>query len=142
MSSLRAPLGAPHGRLLARCALLAVLLAATGVLWWALLHGAAVEPAQIIKSAVCNGSNASQGTGTGGSTANAGVSCSDRSLNGFIDAANSLINPVVVAMIAVCPLGCLVGAGALMFGSRRGLLIVGSSIGTLVFVGSIKGIIA
>jgi hypothetical protein len=118
------------------------LLVAVVLLAWVLLHGAGDGLAQIIRGAVCNGSNASQGTGAGGVTANSGVSCSDRSLNGFIDAANSLINPVVVAMIAICPLGCLVGAGALMFGSRRGLLIIGSSIGTLVFVGSIKGIIA
>ena len=41
-------------------------------------------------------------------------------LEGFVNAANALIGPALVAMAAVAPLGCVVGAGALMFGSRRG----------------------
>ena len=45
-------------------------------------------------------------------------------------------------MAAVTPLGCVVGAMMLMFGSRRGMVMVGSSLGTLVFLGSVKGIVA
>jgi hypothetical protein len=63
-------------------------------------------------------------------------------LEGFVNAANALISPALVAMAAVAPLGCLVGAGALMFGSRRGMVIIGASLGTLIFLGSVKGIVA
>ena len=34
------------------------------------------------------------------------------------------------------------GRGALMFGSRRGMVIIGASLGTLIFLGSVKGIVA
>jgi hypothetical protein len=63
-------------------------------------------------------------------------------LEGFVNAANALISPALVAMAAIAPLGCLVGAGALMFGSRRGMVIIGASLGTLIFLGSVKGIVA
>ena len=63
-------------------------------------------------------------------------------LEGFVNAANALISPALVAMAAVAPLGCVVGAGALMFGSRRGMVIIGASLGTLIFLGSVKGIVA
>src|SRR4051794_34797194 len=63
-------------------------------------------------------------------------------LENFVNAANALVSPALVAMAAVAPLGCVVGAGALMFGSRRGLVIIGASLGTLVFLGSVKGIVA
>jgi hypothetical protein len=63
-------------------------------------------------------------------------------LEGFVNAANALVGPALVAMAAIAPLGCVVGAGALMFGSRRGMTIIGASLGTLVFLGSVKGIVA
>jgi hypothetical protein len=63
-------------------------------------------------------------------------------LQGFVNAANALISPALVAMAAIAPLGCLIGAGALMFGSRRGMVVIGASLGTLIFLGSVKGIVA
>ena len=63
-------------------------------------------------------------------------------LEGFVNAANALLSPALVAMAAVAPLGCIVGAGAVMFGSRRGMVIIGASLGTLIFLGSVKGIVA
>ena len=63
-------------------------------------------------------------------------------LEGFVNAANALLSPALVAMAAVAPLGCVVGAGAVMFGSRRGMVIIGASLGTLIFLGSVKGIVA
>ena len=60
-------------------------------------------------------------------------------LEGFVNAANALITPALVAMAAVAPLGCIVGAGAMMFGSRRGMVIIGASLGTLIFLGVGQG---
>jgi hypothetical protein len=66
----------------------------------------------------------------------------ENGLGKFIAAADALLTPAAIAMAAVAPLACLVGAGAMLFGSRRGLVIVGAALGTLVFVVSIKGIVA
>ncbi|MEA2145417.1 MAG: hypothetical protein QOG59_1004 [Solirubrobacteraceae bacterium] len=63
-------------------------------------------------------------------------------LEGFVKPADALITPALVAMAAVAPLGCIVGAGATMFGSRRGMVIIGASLGTLIFLGAVKGIVA
>ena len=63
-------------------------------------------------------------------------------LEGFVNAANALLSPALVAMAAMAPLGCIIGAGAVMFGSRRGMVIIGASLGTLIFLGSVKGIVA
>jgi hypothetical protein len=73
---------------------------------------------------------------------NVGANSNDSGLGRFIDTANGLLDPAALAMAAIAPLACLVGAGALMFGSRRGLVIIGAALGTLVFVVSIKGIVA
>jgi hypothetical protein len=72
----------------------------------------------------------------------AGIPSAAQGLEGFVNAADALLTPALVAMAAVAPLGCVVGAGALMFGSRRGMVIIGASLGTLIFLGSVKGIVA
>jgi hypothetical protein len=50
----------------------------------------------------------------------AGIPENAQGLEGFVNAANALVSPALVAMAAIAPLGCLVGAGSLMFGSRGG----------------------
>lgn len=72
----------------------------------------------------------------------AGVGGTPDGLGGFVQAADALVTPAIVAMAAVAPLACIVGAASLMFGSRKGLVIIGAALGTLVFVASIKGIVA
>jgi hypothetical protein len=72
----------------------------------------------------------------------AGIPKVAEGLEGFVNAADALITPALVAMAAITPLGCILGAGALAFGSRRGMVIIGSSLGALIFLGSIKGIVA
>ena len=72
----------------------------------------------------------------------AGIPDSAPGLEGFVNAANALLSPALVAAAALAPLGCVVGAGALMFGNRRGMPIIGASLGTLIFLGSVKGIVA
>jgi hypothetical protein len=63
-------------------------------------------------------------------------------LEAFVAATNALVTPLLVAVAAVTPIGCILGACMLQFGSRRGLVIIGSSLGALVFLGSIKAIVA
>src|SRR3954447_7292901 len=65
-----------------------------------------------------------------------------KGLEGFVNAANALITPALVAIAAGAPLGCLAGAGGTMCGSRRGMVMIGASLGTLIFLGAVKGIVA
>ena len=69
----------------------------------------------------------------------ASIPATAQGLEGFVNAANALITPALVAMAAVAPLGCIVGAGATMFGSRRGMVMIGASLGTLIFLGVRQG---
>jgi hypothetical protein len=107
-----------------------MLVALAGCACCALLTFRTVIPAaDIIKTAVC--------------TANKKViDCNSGGLDGLTSAADGLVSPALVALIAVCPIACLVGAAAVMFGNRRGLVIIGSALGALVFAGAIKGIVA
>lgn len=111
-----------------RCA--EVLAALAGCACCALLMWrGAIPAADIIKNAVCT---ANQGT----------LDCSGKGLGGLTEAADKLVGPAFIALIAICPIACLVGAGAVMFGNRRGLVIIGSALGALVFAGALEGIIA
>lgn len=116
---------------------LATLLVALAIaLPTAAVASSAVGGPQVIKNAACNGYQ--NGTADDDSSG-----CGDKGgLAGFTNAANAIVSPAVIAMVAIAPLACLVGAGALMFGSKRGLTIIGAALGTLVFVISIKGIVA
>jgi hypothetical protein len=85
--------------------------------------------AAIVRNAVCS--------------ANAGqVNCNSGGLGGITSAADQLVGPILIALIAICPIACLVGAAAVMFGNRKGLIIIGSALGALIFAGAIKGIVA
>jgi hypothetical protein len=94
--------------------------------------------AQIVRNAACNEgkeNNASEGD------QDTSVTCTAKELTGFVKAAEALVDPAIVAMAAIAPMACIVGAGSMMFGGRRGLMIIGYALGTLVFVVSIKGIV-
>lgn len=72
----------------------------------------------------------------------AGIPEDARGLEGFIRASDALVTPATVAMAAITPLAMLVGLGTLMFGSRRGMPIIGAALGVLVVLGGLKGIVA
>jgi hypothetical protein len=90
------------------------------------LHG---DPTDIIRNASGVGNDATFGAQNGG-------------LQNFVKAADALVDPAIVALAAITPIACIVGGGAMMFGNRKGLVIIGAALGTLVFVASIKGIVA
>jgi hypothetical protein len=107
-----------------KLALFASAACAAFLAWRLGMHSAA-----IVRNAVC--------------TANAGqVDCNSSGLGGITSAADALDSPILVALIAICPLACLIGAAAVMFGNRKGLIIIGSALGALVFAGAVKGIVA
>ena len=107
----------PHAQALARAGL------ALSVVLVVLTAGLPVAAAAIVRKA-------------------AGIPAEAEGLEGFVTAADALVTPALVATAAIAPLGCVVGAVSTMFGSRRGLVIIGSSLGTLIFLASVKGIVA
>jgi hypothetical protein len=101
----------------------------------------AIAGPQIVRGAACKAQTPA--TSSDPADKSTKVDCNEiGALGGFVNAADALVSPAVIALAAVAPIACIVGAGAIMFGSRRGLMIIGSALGALVFVISIKGIVA
>ena len=53
----------------------------------------------------------------------------------------SLSTPLLIALAAVAPIALIFGAGALMFGNRRALTIIASTVGALAIAASATGLI-
>jgi hypothetical protein len=105
-----------HPRLVARLRI-AVLVAAVGVVLLAL--GARVE---IVMKA-------------------AGIPKNATGIGGFVNGAHALVTPALVMVAAVAPIGLIAGGVVMMFGGRRGMQMVGTSLGVLLLLGSVTALI-
>jgi len=72
----------------------------------------------------------------------AGIPANAAGVSGFVNGANSLVTPALVAVAAIAPLALIAGGLVLLFGGRRGLQIVGTALGVLLLLGSAKALIA
>ena len=71
----------------------------------------------------------------------AGIPRNATGLGGFVDGAHALVTPALVMVAAIAPLALIVGAVILLFGGRRGMQIVGTSIGVLLLLGSVTALV-
>jgi hypothetical protein len=71
----------------------------------------------------------------------AGIPKSAAGLGGFVNGAHALVTPALVMAAAIAPLTLVVGGVVLMFGGRRGMQIVGTSLGVLLLLGSVTALI-
>ena len=71
----------------------------------------------------------------------AGIPSNANGLGGFVNGAHALVTPALVMVAAIAPLALIVGAVILLFGGRRGLQIVGTSLGVLLLLGSVTALI-
>jgi hypothetical protein len=71
----------------------------------------------------------------------AGIPKSASGLGGFVNGAHALVTPALVMAAAIAPLTLVVGGVVLMFGGRRGMQIVGTSLGVLLLLGSVTALI-
>jgi hypothetical protein len=71
----------------------------------------------------------------------AGIPKSASGLGGFVNGAHALVIPALVMAAAIAPLTLVVGGVVLMFGGRRGMQIVGTSLGVLLLLGSVTALI-
>src|SRR5438477_445230 len=71
----------------------------------------------------------------------AGIPKNATGIGGFVNGAHALITPALVMVAAVAPLALIAGGLVLLFGGRRGMQIVGASLGVLLLLGSVTALI-
>ena len=71
----------------------------------------------------------------------AGIPSNATDLGGFVNRAHTLVTPALVKVAAVAPLALIAGGLVLLFGGRRGMQIVGTSLGVLLLLGSVTALI-
>src|SRR5581483_10150365 len=71
----------------------------------------------------------------------AGIPSNAIGLGGFVNGAHALVTPALVMVAAIAPLALIAGGLVLLFGGRRGMQIVGTSLGVLLLLGSVTALI-
>jgi len=71
----------------------------------------------------------------------AGIPKNASGLAGFVNGAHALVTPALVMVAAIAPLALIAGGLVLLFGGRRGMQIVGTSLGVLLLLGSVTALI-
>jgi len=72
----------------------------------------------------------------------AGIGAAPADLVPLTRAADGLVDPMLIAMAAICPLAAIGGLIASSLGSRRGWSIVITALGALAVAASVKGVVA
>ena len=71
----------------------------------------------------------------------AGIPSNAEGIGGFVNGARALVTPALVMVAAVAPLSLIAGGLVLLFGGRRGMQIIGTSLGVLLLLGSVTALI-
>ena len=71
----------------------------------------------------------------------AGIPKNSSGIGGFVNGAHALVTPALVMVAAVAPIGLIAGGVVMMFGGRRGMQMVGTSLGVLLLLGSVTALI-
>lgn len=71
----------------------------------------------------------------------AGIPKNANGIGGFVNGAKALVDPALVMVAAVAPLALIAGGLVLLFGGRRGMQIIGTSLGVLLLLGSVTALI-
>ena len=71
----------------------------------------------------------------------AGIPSNAQGIGGFVNGAKALVDPALVMVAAVAPLALIAGGLVLLFGGRRGMQIIGTSLGVLLLLGSVTALI-
>jgi len=72
----------------------------------------------------------------------AGIPTNANGIGGFINGAKALVTPALVMVAAIAPLALIAGGLVLLFGGRRGMQIIGTSLGVLLLLGSVTALVA
>ena len=71
----------------------------------------------------------------------AGIPNDAQGVGQFVNGAKALVVPALAMTAAVCPLAMIAGGLVVLFGGRRGMVIIGSALGVLLLLGSVTAIV-
>jgi hypothetical protein len=71
----------------------------------------------------------------------AGIPDNAEGIGQFVNGAKALVTPALVMTAAIAPLAVIAGGLVVLFGGRRGMVIIGSALGVLLLMGSVTGIV-
>jgi hypothetical protein len=71
----------------------------------------------------------------------AGIPSNAQGVGGFVNGAKALVTPALVMTAAIAPLALIAGGLVLLFGGRRGMQIIGTSLGVLLLLGSVTALV-
>jgi hypothetical protein len=71
----------------------------------------------------------------------AGIPDSAQGVGKFINGAHALVVPALAMTAAIAPLALIAGGLILLFGGRRGMPIIGTSLGVLLLLGSVTALV-
>ena len=71
----------------------------------------------------------------------AGIPSNATGIGGFVNGAHALVTPALVMVAAIAPIGLIAGGVVMMFGGRRGMQMVATSLGVLLLLGSVTALI-
>ena len=71
----------------------------------------------------------------------AGIPDNAAGVGRFINGAKALVTPALAMTAAVAPLALIAGGLILLFGGRRGMQIIGTSLGVLLLLGSVTALV-
>ena len=101
----------------------------------------AVVAAGALLLAVLAGLVTFQGAGVDIVANAAGIPKNAAGIGGFVNGAKALVDPALVMVAAIAPLALIAGGLVLLFGGRRGMQIIGTSLGVLLLLGSVTALI-
>ena len=71
----------------------------------------------------------------------AGIPDQAEGVGKFVNGAHALVLPALAMTAAVAPLALIAGGLILLFGGRRGMQIIGTSLGVLLLLGSVTALV-
>jgi hypothetical protein len=71
----------------------------------------------------------------------AGIPDSAEGVGKFINGAHALVNPALAMTAGIAPLALIAGCLIVLFGGRRGMQIIGTSLGVLLLLGSVTALV-
>jgi hypothetical protein len=71
----------------------------------------------------------------------AGIPNDAEGVGKFINGAHALVIPALAMTAAIAPLALIAGGLVLLFGGRRGMQIIGTSLGVLLLLGSVTALV-
>ncbi len=71
----------------------------------------------------------------------AGIPSHAAGVGGFINAVHALTTPAMVVVVTAAPLAIIAGLLVMLFGGRRGPMMILTALGVLIALGSLSGIV-